>query len=148
MIDQEERTIKDMSGNDVTFIISKVPAVAAREIFTQYIPTAMPKVGNYEENQKLMLKLMSFVAVPQESGPLNLTSQALIDNHVDGFETLMKLEKEMIEYNTSFFVPGKISSSLEPLIAKALQSTIKTLTGSLQASLQAAKQASESSNES
>ena len=74
MIEQEEIVIKDMSGNDRKFIISKVPAVAAREIFTQYIPTGIPKVGDYEANQKLMLKLMSYVAVPQESGPLMLST--------------------------------------------------------------------------
>ena len=53
---------------------------------------------------------MSYVATPREGlAPLLLTTQALIDNHVKDWETLMTLEKEMLVYNCSFFQDGRLS---------------------------------------
>ena len=143
MIGKKEIIVTTMDGEERKYLISKVPAVQGREIFTQYVPSAMPKIGDYAENEKLMFKLMSYVAVDQgEAGPLKLENRALIDNHVPDWETQLKIEKEMIEYNTSFFGRGKNSSSLETFLSKALQSATKTLMDSLLASLQAAKQRS------
>ena len=65
------------------FILSKFPAIAGREIITNILASAMPKVGDYKTNEKMMLKLMSFVAIqkPGMECPIRLVTDALIDNH-------------------------------------------------------------------
>lgn len=98
---------KEIDGK--IYILAKFPAVAGREIITQYPITAAPKVGDYKTNEALMLKLMAFVAVKGlEDKPLRLTTVDLIDNHVPNMETLMKIEWAMMEHNCSFFGQGKV----------------------------------------
>lgn len=130
---------KEVEVDGKTFHISKVPAMAGREIFTQYITTGAPKIGDYDKNQALMLKMMSFVSVETEGGMLSLSTKELINNHVPSWENLMLLEKHMIEYNCSFFANGKLSSFLEKSGETALDKITSMLTGLLQQSLQADK---------
>lgn len=67
MIDPKEITITDSKGGERKYIISKIPyASGGREICSQYLPTAMPKVGNYQLNHELFLKMMKFVSVAIE----------------------------------------------------------------------------------
>lgn len=128
MIDPKEIIIIDQNGIERKYIISKIPyASGGREICSQYLPTAMPKVGNYQINHDLFLKMMKFVAVPTDNGQLQLATSALVDNHIPDFQTGIKLEKEMLEYNLGFFDFGKISTTLktfaqnaQPLITKIL----------------------------
>ena len=95
---------KEIEIDGKTFVISKFPAVAGREIVANYSLSALPKVGDYEVNAQMMHKLMSYVGVPNASEqPLQLCTTALIDNHVGGWETLAKVEMAMMEYNCSFF---------------------------------------------
>ncbi len=105
---------KETEINGKIFILSKFPAVAGREIVTQYVASGIPKLGDYKRNEELMIKMMKFVAVPREGGqPLCLSSVDLINNHVtgeDSWETLGKLEMAMMEYNCSFFRNGQIST--------------------------------------
>tara|TARA_R110000851_G_scaffold100026_6_gene215470 strand:- start:2642 stop:3094 length:453 start_codon:yes stop_codon:yes gene_type:complete len=145
MLEPKEITVKD--GNDIEreFIISKFPAIAGREIVAKYPLSGLPKLGDYSVNEETMLKLMKFVAVKTDAGELQLTTNALVDNHVPDWETLGRLEVAMMEYNCSFFRSGKISSFFDSIKATALQLTSKTLTDSLGQLLQTAKQASENS---
>jgi len=120
---------KEIQIDGKTYIISKFPAVAGREIVTQYPITAAPKIGNYEVNEELMLKLMCFVAVPMPAGdPLALTERNLVDNHVPNFEVLMKLEWAVLNYNCSFFASGQAQSFLESLANKVQSLIMSTLT--------------------
>ena len=139
MIEPKEITITTQAEDERVYTIHKFPAMAGREIITQYPITAAPKIGDYKANQEMMLKLMAYVTVEAGDVPLALGSQAAIDNHVPDWQTLMKLEKEVLEYNCSFFAQGKLLVLLEGLAAQALPSIIKTLTDSLQQSLQADK---------
>lgn len=105
---------KEIEIDGKTFILSKFPAVAGREIIAKYPLTSLPKVGDYELNQATMFKLMSYVGVKAGGDqPLMLKTQSLIDNHVKSWETLAKLEIAMMEYNCSFFQNGKISGFLD-----------------------------------
>lgn len=140
MIEPKQVTIVTQTGEERAYTISKFPAMAGREIITQYPVTAAPKIGDYKANQEMMLKLMAYVTVMAGDQPMPLGSQAAIDNHVPDWQTLMKLEKEVLEYNCSFFAQGKLLVFLETLAAQALPSIIKTLTDSLAQSLQADKQ--------
>ena len=139
MIEPKEVTVKTQTGDERIYTIHKFPAMAGREIITQYPVTAAPKIGDYKANQEMMLKLMAYVTVMAGDQPMPLGSQAAIDNHVPDWQTLMKLEKEVLEYNCSFFAQGKLLVFLEGLAAQALPSIIKTLTDSLQQSLQVDK---------
>lgn len=116
-------------GGKLTFILSKFPATVGREIITQYPTSGMPKVGDYKLNEELMFKLLSFVAVKLPSGePLELSTRALVDNHIPDWETLMKVEWAMMEYNCSFFQDGKMSNILGRLLPKVEGFLTKTLT--------------------
>lgn len=110
MIQPKELTIETTAG-DKTFLLSKFPAVAGREIVAKYPLSGLPKLGDYAVNEETMLKLMAYVGVPREGTqpPLMLTTRALVDNHVPDWEALAKLEIAMLEYNCSFFGNGKTS---------------------------------------
>lgn len=117
-----------MDGEELEYTISRIPAVYAREIITQYPSSAMPKMGNYEVNEKLMVKLMSYVAVKKGDQEIKLGNKDLINNHVPDFDVLAKIEFEMLQYNSNFFSIGKISKglsglaeSLKPLITQILK---------------------------
>jgi hypothetical protein len=134
---------KEIEIDGKTFIISKFPAIAGREIITQYLPSAAPKIGDYKNNEALMLKLMSYVGVTIASGNIvQLSTQALVNNHVGSWETLMKLEAAMLEYNCSFFQNGLISGFFGDIAQKLPQWISKILTDSLAQLSQKEKQPS------
>jgi len=124
------RDTKEIHLEGKTYVLSKFPCVAGREIVTQYPMTAMPKIGDYPANEILMYKIMCYVGVVVEGHkePLVLNTPSLVDNHILNFELLLRIEKEMISYNCSFFHNGKISSFLEDLAAKVPAWISSTLT--------------------
>lgn len=134
MIDLIKPEARDIAVGDGTetkrFILSNFPAIAGREIVTQYPLSAMPKLGDYRVNEELMLKVMSYVAVEIEGKPVRLDSRALVDNHVPDFECLMRIEAAMMEKNCSFFRNGKVSTLFGVIEQKAKALFAQTLTGS------------------
>lgn len=109
---------KEIEIDGITFILSKFPATAGRRIAALYPTSALPKVGDYELNEQTMYLLMKYVAVRKGDMDVQLTTQSLIDNHVGSFETLLKVEWAMMEYNCSFFQNGRISNFLEDFAQK------------------------------
>lgn len=137
LLQPKEVQITTQAGDVRTYVISKPPAIAGRELATQYPTANVPKLGDYKTSEELMLKLMSFVAIIRPDGSYQrLSNRALVDNHVPDWETLAKLEVAMIEYNVSFFARGGLSGDWKERGAKAAGWIIKTLTGSLVRSLQ------------
>jgi len=97
---------KEINGKK--FILSKFPAIAGREIAAIYTDGILHKNDDYRLSETTMLKLMCFVAVPIEgTTPIRLMTRELVDNHAGDWETLVKIEKEMMEYNCSFFKEGR-----------------------------------------
>ncbi len=144
MIEPKEITIVDSKGVEHRYVISRIPyASGGREICSQFIPTSIPKLGNYQLNHELFLKMMKYVAVVTDNGQLTLSTSALIDNHVPDVKTGLLLEKEMLEYNFGFFDLGKISAILETLGKNAKPLITKILTQLLGSSSQKDEQASE-----
>lgn len=94
------------------YMISKFPATVGREIITQYPMSNLPKLGDYKVSHELMLKVMSYVAVEVNGQTLQLSTEALVNNHVQNGTALMKLEKEMFAYNFDFFTNGDLSTFL------------------------------------
>jgi len=145
LLEPKELILTDASGKVRTFMLSKFPAIAGRKIVTRYPLTNVPKVGEYQQSEEIMLELMSFVAAVTETGHVQMTTRALVDNHVGDWETLAKVEWAMLEYNCSFFRGGLNSAFLESISQKAVTWITQTLIPLLAPSLQAAKRASESS---
>lgn len=140
MIEPKEITLTTQAGVEKTFLLSKFPAVAGREIVAKYPVTNVPKLGDYQQSEDVMLKLMSYVAVVNpDGGHTLLTTRALVDNHCVDWETLAKLEWSQLEYNVSFFAKGRNSDFYENLIQKAAPWITKILTGLSEQSSQAAK---------
>lgn len=130
MLEPKRVLIKAGDGTEREFVISKFPALAGREIVTQYLPTAAPKVGEYAANEALVVKMMAFVAaIGSDGSEIRLTTRALIDNHVPDFEALMRLEAAMFEYNCSFFQNGKALTFFSGFEAKAAELISRMLTG-------------------
>ncbi len=135
---------KEIQIDGCTFIISKFPAVEGREIFSKYTTSNIPKVGQYEASEAIMLKMMTFVQrVPEDgSDPIRLQTKTLVNNHVPNWEILAKLEWAMLQYNFSFFQNGKGLDFLKNVKHLAQSEASKMLTDLLAKSLQAAKQVS------
>ena len=134
-----EIEVKDIDGNLHNFTISRLPAVAGREILAKYLGGTMPKVGDYKDNHESMLKMMKYVAVEIDGQLQTLQTQALIDNHIPDTECLLRLEIEMIRHNTSFFGNAGSSNLLDFLLQKikdSIPSNFKTQILSLLQSLQ------------
>ena len=124
-----EVEVKDIDGNLHKFTISRLPAVAGREILAKYLGGTMPKVGDYKDNHESMLKMMKYVAVEIDGQLQTLQTQALIDNHIPDTECLLRLEIEMIRHNTSFFGNAGSSNLLDFLLQKikaSIPSNFKT----------------------
>lgn len=145
MIQPKEITIKTQAGDEKSFFISKFPATVGREIICKYPLSGIPKLGEYAVNEETMVKCLSHASVITGAGTeLRLNTKAMIDNHVPDWETLVRLEYALLEYNCSFFQNGKISSFLDLMIARIEPLISKTLTASLQQSSPKAKRRSTS----
>ena len=109
---------KDIEIDAKQFVISKFPAMAGYEIVTQFPISAVPKLGDFATHKELIYKIMCYVGVKIEGNPaiLTLTTEALINNHTNNWETLSKLIMAMMEYNVSFLANGKISGFLDSIM--------------------------------
>ena len=146
MLEPKEITLKDQHGVERFYVLSKFPAVAGREIVTKYPVSNIPKIGEYQQSEEIMLKLMGFVSVKLADGQvLALTTRALVDNHVPDWEVLAKLEWAMLEYNTSFFGQGLNSGFLADTSQKVTAKILSMLTPFLQQLSQTEKPRSKSS---
>lgn len=150
LIKPQDVEVKDCDGNTKTFIISRVPAIPMREVMAKYPIANIPKLGEYQASKEVMMLLMHYVAVrvgeDDNQREIRLVNGALINNHITDGEQLLRIEYEMLKYNTSFFGKGDLSTFLHGLIAKHLPLIIQTVTDSLRASSPAARDLSASPN--
>lgn len=150
LIKPKEITVIDSDRQQHTFIISRLPATIGREILAKYPLSNAPKIGDYEVSKEAMLKMMAYVAVEKEGQEIYLKTSTLIDNHVPDGEALIRLELEMLKYNTSFFGNGGSQNFLQYLLGKlsgSLPLIIKTLMASLPSSSQPASPLSQNSKQ-
>lgn len=136
LIKPQNITVKDRDGIEHSFVISRLPATVGREILAKYPVANIPKLGDYGTSTEAMLLMMRYVGIERDDGSiLTLKTQALIDNHVPDGEALIRLELEMLRYNTSFFGLAGNSDFVGSLLQKYLPLVIKTLMDSLPPSL-------------
>jgi hypothetical protein len=131
-IQPKDLELRTASGVEKTFVLHKFGAIAGREIVAKYPIANMPKLGDYAVSEETMLKALAHVGVRLEGReePLMMSTRAMIDNHVEDWETLARLEWAMLEYNCSFFGNGANSLSLEGIIAKLRPLISQMLTAS------------------
>lgn len=144
MIKPERVTLTTISGKEKNFVLSKVPAIQAREIALQYPTSALPKIGDYKINEQLMFKLLRYVGVELSDGNVMLLdTPEKINNHVEEWEDLIKLEGMMVAYNFSFFRDGKGLTSLSGFVQTLKPLITEMLTDILRRSSMTEKQPSE-----
>lgn len=149
LIKPKSITVKDIDGDEHEYFISRFPATKGREILARYPISNIPKLGQYVQSKETMLELMQYVDVVLSNGErLRATTQAVIDNHVPDGETLIKIEFEMLRYNTSFFGVVGSSGLVDGLVKKYLPLIMQTLTETLAQSSPPDKQASSNSEQS
>lgn len=148
LIKPKDIELKDLDGNKLKFRISRLDALSGREIISQYPTTATAAAlkgpEGYAANEAMMFKLLSFAEVDLNGEYIRLSTKDIIRNRIPDFEVLMKLEAEILKYNTGFFKVGKISRNLEGFAANIKQLTSKILTQSSESSSQKSKQPSKS----
>jgi len=111
--------ITNIDGNILKFNIGRIPAIDGREILVGYPSSLIPKVGEYKENQALMIKLLSFVeGFNADDEPIALNNYHVINTYVTDTTTLMLLEKEMFAYNFPFLKFEKSKGLLSSMASK------------------------------
>jgi len=140
----KEILVNCLDSEPRTFIIHKIPALDGRKVAALYLPSAAPKVGDYEANEEMALLMMKYIIAKNGDSEFQLTTRALIDNHIPDFECMVRLEREMIEYNTSFFREGKASGLFKNLEDRIRELASSTLTDLLERLSQVSKPPSES----
>lgn len=113
------------------FIISKLPCLVGREIMVRYPVSFVPKVGNYEVNEAMCLKMLQYVEKVTPQRNIRLTDATLINQHIKPGGDIAILEKEMIMYNFDFLRDGTASAFLESWRLKAEGKATKILTNLL-----------------
>lgn len=130
-LEPKEVEIEDKVANvKKVFIISKIPAFQARTIMLNYLPTQLLNFNKDEKKvEEMIMKLLFFVGVKLDDGRVvRLETRDLINNHCPSFETIIQLEAQMIDYNTSFFKDGKSLTFLQRCEALATEKITEILT--------------------
>jgi len=129
LVNPTEVSITGNDGISRKFLIGTIPYFnGGREVGTQFLITATPKVGNYDENQKLAEIMLAHTAAITEDGRnVVLNTRDAVANFVPDFKTGIELEAAMLEKVKGFFVPSSIQKYLEEwkrnlplLLSKAL----------------------------
>ena len=132
---------KQIEIKGVKFIISQLPCTVAQEIAVKLPPGVLPIVGNFTQAEEMYVKMLSYCERLYDDGRhVKLISKDIIDNNVPDFETLLLLEREVIEYNYGFFDIEKVLSLLNGFLSRVESSSSKMLTDLLDKFLQAGKQ--------
>lgn len=109
MLDPKDITLVDQQGKEHHYRLGKMPYLSGgREVCTQFMSTAAPKIGDYERNEALSLKMMQHVAVIIDGNEIPLKTVDLVNNHIPDFVTGIKLEEAMLEHNLGFSILGKL----------------------------------------
>ncbi len=118
MIKPKTITVKDIDGQQREFIITRFPATDGMEILYKLPTAALPKIGDFDTLKEARNDIFKFVYVNIGEKDMPLSTKALIDNHTGDAETAIKVMKEIIEYNYSFFQNGILSVFLERVAKK------------------------------
>lgn len=109
---------KEIEVKGCKFIISQMPCTVAQEVAFKLPPGLIPIMGNFTQAEDMYVKMLSYCERIYDDGRhVKLISKDIIDNNLPDFETLLLLEKEVIEYNFGFFDTGKLLTLLNGLLS-------------------------------
>lgn len=113
------------------FKISRLPCLAAREIFFRYVAgniSLSAVATNYQASSgDIAKKLLSYTAHVVEGREIRLENETLINQHVVNFTELGYLEGQMILYNFDFLAIERWCPYLTQLGQHLEESVIKIL---------------------
>lgn len=115
-----------------SYVAEKFKPTEGRRIVAGYPISAMPKVGNYEDNEAVMLRLMSHVSVITAAGPLRLETIELINNHVVSWENLVEIEYQVLKFNCPFLSADTMKPFIEVVKDAAANYVTETLSKVIQ----------------
>ena len=110
LIDSERKTFTDVNGKNHIYQIGKVPWMSGgREILAEYIPSGLPKVGDYQKNERLARILYAnVIKIGKEGAQFPLITDSMIENHVPDVKVAMELEAAVFDKSTDFLILGKV----------------------------------------
>ena len=141
LINPTEVTLEGIGGVMRTYILGDIPYLGGgREVASQFIPTATPKVGDYEANEKLARIMFKFIEVKLDNGSsVRLEQEAIANQHIPDAIIGMKLEAAMLEKCLGFSIAGKLQKFQSGFLEKLPALATKILTQLLDASQKPAK---------
>ena len=119
---------KDVEINGYKFIISQMPCTVAQEVAFKLPPGLIPIMGNFTQAEDMYVKMLSYCERVYDDGRhIKLINKDIIDNHIPDFQTLLMLEREVIEYNYGFFNTEKLLTLLNDLLSRVESRASKIL---------------------
>lgn len=120
---------KEIEINGYKFVISQMPCTVGQEVAFKLPTGLIPVLGNFTQAEDMYVKMLSFCERVYDDGKrVKLINKDIIDNHVPDFQTLLLLEREVIEYNYGFFNSEKILTLLNTLLSRVELKASKILT--------------------
>ena len=121
---------KEIEINGQQFIISKMPCTVAQEVIFNLPNGLIPIMSDFKKAEEQAFKMLAYCERVYTDGrsSVPLISKAIIDNHVNDFDTLRKLEWECLQYNFSFFMDGRALNFLNEGISLAKSNLSEILT--------------------
>jgi hypothetical protein len=137
LLNPEERIFKGKDGKARKYILGDIPYLAGgREIATQFMTTGAPKIGDYNANENLAVKMFSYVkAIDDHGNEFLLDNISMVNNHVPDFLTGIQIEEAMLEKCVGFSVVGKLRE-YQAAWKESLPELITTILTQLQPYLQ------------
>lgn len=104
------RKEKDIEIDGHKFHIIQMTGTMGRKMLLEYPKANAPKIGNYEQSEKLALEMLeACVKIDLGDGVILPLDRTLIDQHL-GMDTLVKLEREVFAFSSSFFTQENVSN--------------------------------------
>ena len=138
LIDAERKTFISVKGKEHKYFIGKIPWMGGgREVLAEYLPTALPRVGDYKRNEDLARILYAnVVAIDSDGNHFPLTTDSMINNHIPDVKVALELEAAAFDKSTDFLILGKVleyrtawSLTVESFIANLPTQLVKLLSG-------------------
>lgn len=132
---------KEIEINGCKFLISKMPCLMSQEVLIRIGQGLLPMINQYQITEDMAVKMLSRCQRIYGDKPnVPLISKEIIENHIPDFQTLMLLEKELLELNYGFFDFGSLLNFLSEGLSLAESKLSKMLTDLLDRLYQAEKQ--------
>lgn len=110
---------KEVEIDGQKFLISKMPCTVGQKVLVNLPQGFIPIFSEFTKYEQYIYEMLSYCQrVYDDKDNVPLTTKAIIDNHVNSVETLLKLEWHCIEHNYGFFAPERVAPLLNGKLSK------------------------------